>query len=222
MDNEALKEQLIEQFRRYLETADDETLSENGIEGEMDLYALFVELTALKNEIRIESRQVKEALDLFRGTVETLQSGHAALLAEGERHKEEALGRERELLRPLLLELLDLRERMAAGLAAVQRAPTGWSRLFGLKADLRQTLAEGQEMTLRRLDRLLEARRVRPVETLGRPLDPICMRAEEVTSRPDLPHGTVVGELRRGYLWDQEVLRPAEVIVNKRSDENHG
>ena len=83
---------------------------------EADLFTVFVELAAVRNEVRTESRLVKEALDQFRGVFATLQSSHATLEQELKRVQGEARERGRALLRPLLLELLDLRDRLAAGL----------------------------------------------------------------------------------------------------------
>jgi molecular chaperone GrpE len=75
---------------------------------------------------------------------------------------------------------------------------------------------EGQEITLRRLDQVLAGHRVYPLEAVGRPMDPHTMRAAEVDSRADVDNGIVTGELRKGFLWEGEVLRLAEVRVNKR------
>ena len=77
---------------------------------------MFVELAAVRNEVRTESRLVKEALDQFRGVFDTLQSSHATLEQELKRAQADARERGQALLRPLLLDLLDLRDRLAAGL----------------------------------------------------------------------------------------------------------
>lgn len=215
VDGTERKAELLERFRQYLEDADDEALEDDGDKREVDLYALFLELAALKSEVRIESRQVKEALDLFRGSLASVQAGHAAFAAEGAK-------REREVLRPLLLELVDLRDRMVDGLAALRHKLPLKERLFGANMRFRSAVAEGHEMTLRRLDGLLAARGVRPIETMGRPLDPASMRAGGISSSKDVGHGIVTGELATGYRWEDEILRPAEVVVNKRSSEGHG
>jgi molecular chaperone GrpE len=46
---------------------------------EADLFSVFVELAGLRNEVRTQSRLVKEALDQFRGVFDTLQASHATL-----------------------------------------------------------------------------------------------------------------------------------------------
>ena len=44
-----------------------------------DWYSLFAELVALKNEILLESRQIKAALDEFRAVFEALQTSQIQL-----------------------------------------------------------------------------------------------------------------------------------------------
>jgi hypothetical protein len=44
------------------------------------------------------------------------------------------------------------------------------------------------------------------------------MRAAELDQRPDLANGIVTEELRKGYLWRGELLRLAEVKVNRRPE----
>jgi molecular chaperone GrpE len=50
---------------------------------------------------------------------------------------------------------------------------------------------------------------------VGQPFDP--RRARVVATAADLSvaEGTVIEEVRTGFLWDDQVLRSAEVIVSK-------
>jgi molecular chaperone GrpE (heat shock protein) len=41
------------------------------------------------------------------------------------------------------------------------------------------------------------------------------MHAAELAHDPQRPHGEVVAELRSGWLLHGELLRPAEVVVNR-------
>ena len=82
---------------------------------------MFVELAALRNEVRTESRLVKEALDQFRGVFDSCGSSQATLEQELKRVRAEAREQAQAPLRPLLLDVLDLRDRLAA---ALQPAPT--------------------------------------------------------------------------------------------------
>lgn len=70
-------------------------------------------------------------------------------------------------------------------------------------------------MTLRRLDELLARQHVRPLEVLGITMDPHLMKVVELDHRPELDNGIVTAELRKGFRWGDEILRLAEVKVNK-------
>jgi molecular chaperone GrpE (heat shock protein) len=72
------------------------------------------------------------------------------------------------------------------------------------------------ELTLRRLDRVLEDRRVTPIATVGRPFAPTVARVVETRDDPFVAEGLVIAESRTGFEWDGELLRGAEVIVAKR------
>ena len=128
--DEAEKERLLEQLRVYLDGID--TLPEPAPSSdpgspETDLFSVFVELAAVRNELRTESRLVKEALDQFRGVFDTLQSSHATLQQELLRAQGEARERSQAMLRPLLSDLLELRDRLEAALQQPAAPPQrGW------------------------------------------------------------------------------------------------
>lgn len=216
--DERSKEDLLEQFRRYLEGADlaDSTAAAPAT----DLYDLFVELAALRNEVKLESRQVKSALDEFRQVFALLQTRlaePAAAAAPGGDHND---ARAPASLRPLLLELLELYDRLASGLQAIEnvgRLPW-WRRRNPIALG---TLAEAQQISIRRLEQILAGQKVISQPCEGSMLDPNNMRVVEVLDRDDLQHGIVVDQVRPGFSWRGELLRPAEVIVNQREDNNN-
>ena len=212
-----VKETLLDRFRCYLDSIDEAPEEPEAAGEETDLFTVFVELAAMRNEMRTESRLVKEALDQFRGVFATLQSSHATLEQELMRVRSEARERGRALLRPLLLELLDLRDRLAAGLQPpTVPPPSRWFERW--RAQQRtdpDSWREGLGITLRRLDRILSERRVVPIETTGRRFDPRVGRVVGTTQDATIGAGIVVEEVSAGFLWDDELLRAAEVIVNK-------
>jgi molecular chaperone GrpE len=61
---------------------------------------------------------------------------------------------------------------------------------------------------------LLEKQGVYPFECVGRPFSHILHDVAEMDINESIEPGTVVEELRRGYLWNNEVLRPAQVRVS--------
>lgn len=217
------KEQLLERFRAYLDQLPDAALAEPDEENhQTDLYSLFGELVALKNEVRLESRQVKTALDEFRAVFETLQTSQTQLGGELDRARAALPEQRRAALKPVLLELVELYDRLETGLRILRNyRPTVLSRLFGLgqrERALLQAIAQGQDISLRRLEQLLNSQQVTALVALGQPLDPHTMRAAEVEQRGDVGNGIVTEELRKGYLWQGELLRLAEVKVNRRPE----
>jgi molecular chaperone GrpE len=228
--DETIREKLLSQFVAYLDGHDHDESGEaptgtaDEASEEADLFSVFVELAGLRNEARTQSRIVKEALDRFRSVFDTLQSSHATLEQELKRARADAHDRERTLLKPLLLDIIDVRDRLAAGLKqTAAAAPRRWyERFAGPKAKRAEAEAwrEGMRMTLRRVDRLLADQRIAVIETVGRPLDPRHAAAVATVQDPAAADGVVVEEVRPGFLWQGELLRPAEVIVARRDVRN--
>jgi molecular chaperone GrpE len=211
---ESTKERLTEQFRAYLDSyeLDDKSTQKT------DLFSLFTELAALRNEVKLESRHVKEALNLFKDTFNTVQSSHDQLNKEIEQRRHELATQKREITQPLLLAFLDIYDRLEAGMKTLNSYTPSLLTPYFCKQERRliQGLQDGQAMTLRRTLQLLASHQVRPLEVLNKRHDPHRMRVVEVDSQPKRENGIVTGELRKGFMWGNEVLRTAEVKVNKK------
>jgi molecular chaperone GrpE len=225
--DETIRENLLSRFVAYLDGLDHDESGEapvgtvEEVSEEADLFSVFVELAGLRNEVRTQSRIVKEALDRFRSVFDTLQSSHAMLEQELKRARADAHDRERTLLKPLLLDIIDVRDRLAAGLTpAVTRR---WYQRFlpeAMRAVEAEAWRKGMRMTLRRVDGLLANQSIAVIETVGRPLDPRHAAAVATVEDPSAADGIVVEEVRPGFLWQGELLRPAEVIVARRDVRN--
>jgi molecular chaperone GrpE len=214
--DETIKQALLDRFREWLESAADDGDAPEDAGETADLFAVFVELAGLRSEVRTESRLVKDALDQFRGVFETLQASQATLQRELDRARAETRDQAQAALRPLLLDVIDVRDRILAALAFSANARPRWPRrLWQRDGAGAAGWQEGLRMTLRRLDQLLLDRRVVAAGLLGQPFD--ARLARVVGTRPDASAtaGTVVEEVRPGFLWDGQVLRTAEVIVSK-------
>ena len=210
----AAREQMVARFRDYLDGIGE---IPPALDAEApDLFSLLAELAALKNEVKIESRQVKKALDEFRGLFDTLRQANQRLDAELGRQRVEETQERKDAERGLLLELVDLRDRMQAGRDQAQRFRPGWLARHGGAREFVGAIAKGQAMSLRRLDEILTRRGVQPLQALDRRFDPRTMHAAETASDLQLDDGLVVGEIRTGFLHHGQLLRPAEVIVNKK------
>jgi molecular chaperone GrpE len=214
------RDDLLARFAAYLDDIGDDALDEdsqvlNG-EGRLpDLYSLLAELSALKNEVRLESRQVKTALDQFRDAFDLVRTAQGRL-EEGQAQRAEAERRARQDAdRDLILELLDLRDRLQAGHDQARRFQPTWLARRGGAGAFVSGMAEGMAMNLRRLDETLARRGVRPLQVQGERFDPQTMHATEAGCDPTQPEGTVLTELRRGFVQGDRLLRAAEVTVNR-------
>jgi len=76
-------------------------------------------------------------------------------------------------------------------------------------------LAEGLNLIYRKVLALLESQDIRPIETQGNLFTPEFHEAVAVKKDRHLKPGTIVRELRKGYLWHGELLRPAQVSVSE-------
>lgn len=112
-----------------------------------------------------------------------------------ERVEADRAGRER-ILRGFL-EILDNLER---GLAQAKTEPNA--------------IVDGIRIILSQIDAWLKAEGLTRVETCGKPFDP---QVHDAISQmdSDLPRGTVVEEIKRGYTWGNRLLRPATVVVSR-------
>ena len=71
---------------------------------------------------------------------------------------------------------------------------------------------------MRRFDAAMEGHGIRPIECEGQRVDPQRMRVVDVVQRDDLPEGSVVEVVRRGYVSGSRVIRFAEVRAVGKSD----
>jgi molecular chaperone GrpE len=77
-----------------------------------------------------------------------------------------------------------------------------------------QQYQDGVEMLYRQMIDALSRAGVVAMQTEGKPFDPHLHEALSRQETPDMNEGTVIKELRRGYLFKDKLLRPAQVIVS--------
>ena len=214
--DDSIKQALIDRFRGYLDMVEDGEEPPDDPGETADLFSVLVEMAALRSEVRTESRLVKEALEQFRGVFDSLQASQATLQRELDRARTETRDQAQSALRPLLLDVIDLRDRLVAALTLSAVARPRWhDRLWRRDRSGVAAWQEGLRMTLRRLDQVLLERRVVATQLAGLPFDPRLARAIGTAADSSVAEGTVIKEVRAGFLWDDQVLRTAEVIVSK-------
>ena len=79
---------------------------------------------------------------------------------------------------------------------------------------------EGLEAILKNLDSILKSEGIIEIETVGTPFDPNIHDAISYSYHDDLPENTVTSEIRKGYMLNNKVFRPAIVEISKRIVKN--
>jgi molecular chaperone GrpE len=101
--------------------------------------------------------------------------------------------------RQLVLALLEVMDDLERALAYANTAP--------------DSILAGARLINQRLTDLLQAQGVVPYSSAGQPFDAALHEAVDVTQTDQAQSGIVLDELRHGYRWGNEVLRPARVRV---------
>lgn len=146
----------------------------------------------LAGEIEELREQLRQERDRHLRTLADFKNYRRHVEREGDKLAEAG---KRELILPLLAVIDDLEH--ALQWASKREKP----------------LADGLRNILQKLLALLENHGVRPFDSVGKMFTPELHKAVAVAKRKDVEPGTVVEELRRGYLFKNELLRPAEVRV---------
>lgn len=95
---------------------------------------------------------------------------------------------------------------------ACERALQSMDKGEGIPGELEQ-YHEGVELLYKQLLDTFNRVGVVPIEAEGKPFDPHLHEALSRQENDDYKEDTVVQELRRGYLFKDRLLRPAQVIV---------
>jgi len=88
-------------------------------------------------------------------------------------------------------------------------------RVIGARVTDARALQQGVELTHRAALQLLQKEGVQQIEAVGQPFDPNWHEAIAAieSGEPNVPQGTVLQVTEPGYRLDDELLRPAKVIV---------
>jgi len=81
-------------------------------------------------------------------------------------------------------------------------------------------VVEGLEAILKNLDSVLKSEGVIEIETIGTPFDPNIHDAISFSYQDNVPENAVTGEIRKGYMLNNKVLRPSLVEISKKIVKN--
>ena len=80
------------------------------------------------------------------------------------------------------------------------------------------SVVEGVNMTLKAILKIFEQFGVKPFQSLGKTFDPALHQAVMQEESDDHPEKTILNELEKGYMMHDRLLRPAMVVVSKKTD----
>lgn len=220
------RDEILRRFTSWLDAAFAAEEPPRGIPAEIlaaadepsgaDLYSVQAALTALVQEVKLQGRAFKQLNESIAPVAELAP----ALDSLMEQARVDAR-------REVLDGLLDLRDRLAHGEQAAEQAfaaleePPRWWRPGGAERrrakEIAGSLREGYNLTAGRLDDILSSYGVTAIDCRNRPFDPRRMQALGAVERTDVPDGSVVEVYRRGYEWNGEVYRPAQVRVARHA-----
>lgn len=161
---------------------------------------LEAELARLRQELEETKARAAEYLDGWHRT----QAEFANYRKRQEAEFVERVRLNNAVLIARILPVLDDLER------AVQTLPPGLQSL---------TWVEGVFLIKRKLEIILEAEGLKPIETAGKSFDPLYHEAVTYEDVPGYEDGQIIGEVQRGYMLGDRVIRPALVRVARASSQ---
>ena len=99
-------------------------------------------------------------------------------------------------------ELVGVGDSLEAGITAASQNPG-------------PALLEGAQATLKQLQRAFEKAGIKTIDPAGQPFDPAWHEAMAAQDSVQVPPGTVLAVIQKGYSLNGRLLRPARVVVSK-------
>ncbi|HEY0705334.1 MAG TPA: nucleotide exchange factor GrpE [Polyangia bacterium] len=159
------------------------TASGDGATGPVSLEQRVANLEAERNEARDRMLRVAAEFENYKKRTRREQSEGEAKVKEG-----------------VLRDLIEVADNLERALA------------FDEKADFK-SLQKGLELVLRLFQGKLERYDIKAIEAKGQPFDPRIHDAVSQLPTADVPAGSVVSEIQKGYRMGDRLLRPALVVV---------
>ncbi len=198
-----------------------------------DPYQMVSEWIALRHEVKQQNKLSQAAHASLQQALETERLQNAQLQQRLEelsntKSDNQSYHSEQKRLFQDLLKMMDAldqaceygRSQISASMPTPPASTNFLEKLFSRpKADSRDfnkgllSHQQGVEVIRRSLLDLLKQKQVVPIVTLGKPFDPAYMYAIGRQESDTAPENTVIQEIVRGYWWQDQVLREAQVMV---------
>ncbi len=156
-----------------------------------------------------EKTRLAQELEDAKSMAKEYESRYKYLLAEYDNYRKR-LEKEMDIkvkrsMEGIILRLLDLRDDYIRAIDTAKR-------------DSSASLITGLEGILKRLDGILKEYGVVEIDAVGKSFDPNLHEAVSFVYDRELPDLTVTNEIRKGYIWNDRVIRPSLVEVSKRPE----
>jgi len=213
------KAKALADFQNWLvDLSDDASPSQVATLDTCDLYTVLSEFSALRQEIKLQNREQHRAI---RTLAETLDEYHKTSELFKDRSEGIALLEERirtssvqDSEKRTVIPFLDMRDALSRGLDSSKRIFENKSILRPMPKGIESAI-EGYEMAIRKFDRALASVQIFPLECIDKTFNPKTMKALGTKNIKGVKDGIVVEEMLTGFVRKNEVIRLAEVVVNK-------
>jgi len=214
-DHDHWKNRILRDFRSWIDQfADEESEVRENRPPEPDLRDLLAEFTALRQEMRIQNDEQSKAGRELGQAAERYDSALALLRKREETLDNCASDIARQAENACLLSFLDFNDRMLHGRETAQTISQQRSLLRKPPRGI-SGLVEGYDRAIDQFQATMEKFKVVKIETVGCLFNGKCMQAIETRHDTSVKDGVVVDELLSGYMRDDDILRVAEVAVNR-------
>lgn len=165
---------------------------------------------AEQNNSANETEEQDDRLVQLKAELDEMKDKYLRLYAEFENYKKKIQKDKEELLKygneSLVYDLLPVIDTLEM---AIKHSTIG-----GINKA--QSLTQGVENTLREFLRVLEKFGLKEIEAAGKPFDPTCHHAMSQVENSQYDDNIVVEEFRKGYAFNNKVIRPSLVSVSKK------
>jgi molecular chaperone GrpE len=153
---------------------------------------LQIKLKKIEKEVKQLKKELKEKNDKLLRTIADLQNYQ-------KRMEKELILREEEIKRKYLSELIDLNELLK-------------------KAYEDKNSKQGLKLILNNLEKIFEKEHIRYIDCMGKSFDHALHHALTTVEKNDCENDTIVEEVKKGYMIGNSLLRPSQVIVAKKKE----
>lgn len=157
------------------------------------------ELAGMEQAVRAAQEELLQHRDAMLRMQAEMENLRKRLIRDQERARKFALEN-------IMKDLLQVRDSLERGLQVAPESATV------------ESLREGEDLTLKQLNKLLEDHGLELINPQGESFNPEWHQAVALMPSQDVPENTVLEVMQKGFRLHERLLRPAMVVVAKKPD----